>query len=144
MWFYKKGSKCLFFMHFCYFCEVKKMVLIVVFLFLVKPVFPVLEYAVNYDYIVENLCVNKAKPEMKCNGKCHLMKQLAKDSESENNDSKDKKSLTSSEFEVLFFEKGFELKITEPFFFREKKINASYNNNYVYHNVVLFFHPPLV
>ncbi len=40
---------------------------------------PVVEYVVNYDYIVNVLCVNKDKPEMKCNGKCHLSKELAKE-----------------------------------------------------------------
>ena len=45
---------------------------------LVKPAIPFLEYIVNYDYIVKELCENKDKPELKCNGKCHLAKQLAK------------------------------------------------------------------
>ena len=31
------------------------------------------------DYIIAKYCVNKDKPEMHCNGKCHLMKQLAID-----------------------------------------------------------------
>ncbi len=48
---------------------------------LVKPVLPVVEYMVNYDYISKVLCENKAKPKLKCNGKCHLMKELAKASE---------------------------------------------------------------
>jgi hypothetical protein len=34
--------------------------------------------AINYDYISKVLCINKDKPELKCNGKCHLMKELAK------------------------------------------------------------------
>lgn len=44
---------------------------------LVKPAIPFLEYVINYDYIVKELCENKEKPELKCNGKCHLAKQLA-------------------------------------------------------------------
>lgn len=40
---------------------------------------PVLDYVANYDYIVNTLCENKAKPEMECNGKCHLSKELAKE-----------------------------------------------------------------
>lgn len=50
---------------------------------LVKPVFPVIDYVVNYDYIAKVLCENKAKPELKCNGKCQLMKELAKAAEEE-------------------------------------------------------------
>ena len=46
-----------------------------------KPIFPVLDYIINYDYIANELCENKAKPELKCNVKCHLVNELAKASE---------------------------------------------------------------
>lgn len=34
-------------------------------------------YELNIDYIIETYCENKAKPQLKCNGKCHLADQLA-------------------------------------------------------------------
>lgn len=37
---------------------------------------PVVEYIVNYDYIVTVLCENVDKPELQCNGKCHVAKEL--------------------------------------------------------------------
>ena len=40
------------------------------------------DYILNKDFISANLCVNKAKPILKCNGKCHLAKQLKKSSSS--------------------------------------------------------------
>ena len=40
------------------------------------PLFPVLEYVIHYDYIVEELCENRDKPVLACNGKCYLGKQL--------------------------------------------------------------------
>nr|WP_315030866.1 hypothetical protein [uncultured Chryseobacterium sp.] len=43
-----------------------------------RPLMPLAEYAVNYNYIVNTLCVNKSKPELHCNGKCYLSKELAK------------------------------------------------------------------
>lgn len=43
-----------------------------------RPLVPLVEYAVNYDYIANVLCINKGKPELHCNGKCYLSKQLAK------------------------------------------------------------------
>ena len=49
--------------------------------FAIRPVMelsPFLYYQLNLDYIVENLCENKDKPKIKCNGKCYLMKQLKK------------------------------------------------------------------
>lgn len=36
----------------------------------------VLVWKINQKYIIENLCVNKTKPVLKCNGKCHLMSKL--------------------------------------------------------------------
>jgi hypothetical protein len=30
----------------------------------------------NQDYIARVLCINRDKPQLKCNGKCHLVKQL--------------------------------------------------------------------
>ena len=37
-----------------------------------------LHYQLNKAYIAANLCENRDKPIMHCNGKCHLRKQLAK------------------------------------------------------------------
>ncbi len=51
---------------------------------LTKPLWPVVDYIVNYDYIVNTLCENKDKPEMQCNGKCHLSKELAKEAGDDN------------------------------------------------------------
>lgn len=55
---------------------------------LFKPVLPVLEYVVLYDYIKNELCVNRDKPEMECNGKCHLAKEMAKANDSESGSDK--------------------------------------------------------
>ncbi len=57
----------------------KKFILILSVLMLVKPVWPVVEYISKYDYIISVLCENKDKPELECNGKCYLSKQLAKE-----------------------------------------------------------------
>ena len=39
-------------------------------------------YELNKKAITEQFCVNKKKPELKCNGKCHLAEQLTKSSPS--------------------------------------------------------------
>jgi hypothetical protein len=41
------------------------------------------DYLLNYDYISKVLCINRDKPESCCNGKCHLMKEMSKQEESE-------------------------------------------------------------
>jgi hypothetical protein len=37
-----------------------------------------MEYYANYNYIVTELCENKDKPFLECNGKCYLAKELNK------------------------------------------------------------------
>jgi hypothetical protein len=39
---------------------------------------PLIDYAVNYNFIVKNLCENRTKPQLMCNGKCYLAKEFAK------------------------------------------------------------------
>ena len=54
---------------------------------LIGPAIPILEYWLNYDYIANDLCVNKDNPVVACNGMCYLQdqveKQLQHDHESE-------------------------------------------------------------
>ncbi len=40
-----------------------------------------LDYSLRKDYIAKNLCQNRTRPSMHCNGKCYLSKQLAKAAE---------------------------------------------------------------
>ena len=77
----------------------KKTVFLFALLMLLKPILPFVVYVVNYEYISKVLCVNKDKPMLHCNGKCQLMKELAKASENEKPIS-DKK-IAAQEFEVL-------------------------------------------
>ena len=44
-------------------------------------------YRVNRDFIAKNLCVNRDKPMLNCNGQCYLSKQLkaAEDKEQKSN-----------------------------------------------------------
>ncbi|MDM8172826.1 hypothetical protein QT327_00440 [Olivibacter sp. 47] len=37
----------------------------------------------NRDYIAQNLCENRTRPELHCNGQCVLMKKLKKEQERE-------------------------------------------------------------
>lgn len=43
----------------------------------------VVDYQVHKARITQLFCVNKDKPALRCNGKCHLAKQLRKASDSE-------------------------------------------------------------
>ena len=121
----------------------KKAVLILALLILLKPIFPVIDYVVNYDYISKVLCVNKEKPTLHCNGKCHLMKELAKNSESENPISTNKK-IASQETTVVFCEEIKTFIITPIYFQKTKKANSNYSNLYSYKITNAVFRPPTV
>ncbi|MCI4444167.1 MAG: hypothetical protein JHC39_11760 [Lentimicrobium sp.] len=119
----------------------KKILFLLALFMLLKPVFPVIDYIVNYEYISKVLCVNKDKPKMHCNGKCHLMKELAKASENEKPISSDKKN-AAQESEVLFFEEIKSFKITSIYLDDKQKINSNYSNFYSFLNSTSLFHPP--
>ena len=107
---------------------------------LLKPILPVVEYVVNYEYISKVLCVNKDKQMLHCNGKCQLMKELAKASENEKPIS-DKK-IAAQEFEVLFFENLKSFEVTSRFYFSTTQIKDNYYNFYSHLNSCFVFHPP--
>ncbi len=117
------------------------MVFILILAIFLKPVFPVIEYIVNYDYISTVLCENKAQPIMQCNGKCHLMKELAKAADAEKPSSSDKKNTLLDKVDLMF-------ESTNAFVLQfypnntKSKINAAYANLYSHLNADLFFHPP--
>ena len=64
------------------------------FYFVLKPLVPMLDYVVNYDYISKVLFINKAKPQLHCNGKCYLGKELAKSSQEDSSTSSKTKNGT--------------------------------------------------
>lgn len=36
----------------------------------------VVHWKINQSYITEKYCINKSKPELECNGKCHLKEEI--------------------------------------------------------------------
>ena len=98
-------------------------------------------YLVNKEYITEVLCVNKDKPTMKCNGKCHLTKQLAKASESGSENSPEKK-ISFEQTEIVFFQEIQPIEIRQIYFLNKTSIGNNYSNLYFHLNDCAFFHPP--
>ncbi|MCW1149013.1 hypothetical protein [Flavobacterium lacisediminis] len=119
----------------------KQLLVILTLLMFLKPILPVLEYVVNYDYIVNELCENKLKPELKCNGKCHLTKELAKASEGNSDNSSDKK-ITFEQTEIVFFQDIKPIEIRQIYFLNKTSIGNNYSNLYFHMNDSAFFHPP--
>jgi hypothetical protein len=57
---------------------------IILFVYLTQPLKVAeiyINFKINQDYITRALCINIDKPELKCNGQCHLKKELNKNSQ---------------------------------------------------------------
>ena len=64
-------------------------------------------FELNRKYIAENLCVNRDKPWMHCNGKCYFMKKIKQAEEREkNNERQSQKNL----FQLAFYSKPAPIK----------------------------------
>lgn len=125
-----------------YLCTVKKIAVIIIIVLFLKPVFPVIDYMVNYDYISTVLCINKDKPELHCNGKCQLMKELANAADDDKPISTNKKTNTNT-LNDLFVQE-----VNEYVFMTANKpveyiLNSKYTNLYSHLEVYSIFHPPI-
>lgn len=93
-------------------------------------------FKINQKYIAENLCVNRDKPWMHCNGQCYLMKKLKQAEEKEQKQSRqDQKNLVQDAFLtsagiILFDTKLLAVLSLPPL------------QNYFYRDSLSVFHPP--
>lgn len=96
-----------------------------------------LEYKINFSYIANVLCENRDKPEMHCNGKCHLRKELEKDQQQEKNGSS-----AREKFEVVFIDDllSFNLESLAP----ATQLTTFYQGVALPSPTFSFFRPPQV
>ena len=120
------------------------LVVIIALALFFKPILPVAEYIINYDYITKVLCINKAQPKIQCNGKCHLMKELANESENEKPISSNKKDTIKQQVEVFFYYEIKSLLTAQIFFPTATKEEYNYSNFYRHLSSSSVFHPPII
>jgi hypothetical protein len=94
-------------------------------------------YEMNRNYIAAELCVNKAKPAMHCNGKCYLAKKI-KDEEAQQ-----KQQRTSSKpmFAEAYLQAGATFKC---YTWQLGEILSRYQADYFYNPYQSTFRPPPV
>ncbi|WP_055448351.1 hypothetical protein [Lacinutrix mariniflava] len=97
-------------------------------------------FQLNIDYIINTYCVNKEKPELKCNGNCHLTKQLSSASYGLDNEAPDF-SLLADAFYPLYFH-NLDYRTSEVFLFFNLKKHWNYYLNDINFYVSECFHPP--
>ena len=112
----------------------------IILLLLIKPVVPLVDYVLHYDYIKNELCAEKENKNSNCNGTCFLKDKLADASENQNSYPESKVTVFN---EILFCNSlpnfGF-------LHFLEKVSIANDNNKsfYFYWNTSSIFHPPVL
>ena len=107
----------------------------------ITRVFTIIDFKINQEYIAAVLCINKDKPASKCNGKCHLSKQLNKQADQEEKqlpqNSKEKVETLFTAFTYLNIDTSFKLHSSKKASFRYDEFLTS---NYLKQ----IFHPPKV
>lgn len=102
--------------------------------------FALAAFEANQKYIAENLCVNKSRPWLHCNGHCYFMKKVH---QAEENEKKEAARNNLSRTEVSFFQEPFQFVFipsvdltagTNSFFF--------YTYRYSNHYLDSIFRPP--
>jgi len=96
------------------------------------------QYYANQEYIAKNICENRDKPKMHCNGKCHLKKQLAKE---EKEQSPSPRSQKSEEVVTLFSSHNL-YTIIEHVNIATRKSYFTYNDMRTAFFLSSVFHPP--
>jgi hypothetical protein len=97
-------------------------------------------FQANQSYIAKELCENKSRPWMHCNGRCYLMKKLKEATEKEKRQ-QEKENL--NRVVTSFFEEPFQMVFSAPLILPVHKPNFS---NYRYRHtssyIETIFRPP--
>ena len=113
----------------------------------VYSVFWQVNFYLNQKEITEKECENKNRPEMRCNGKCYLAKQLKK-AEAELDSQKEKQEKSILNLKVL--EEGIFVPLSAIFLevnpnkLELRKAFFSYKNFYFHEVGSYYFHPPSI
>lgn len=117
-------------------------VLLWVFAFLLQtwsPTFIQFHFELNQEALALEFCINKDKPELHCEGQCHLKKQLEAD-----NDNKQNEPGSASEFPTVILGQ-IDLRPTElSFTFDHLRHSTVHTVGEYASHAIAIFHPPQV
>lgn len=79
---------------------------------LFKPLYPVIYFAAQQEYVQEVLCINRERPQLHCEGKCFLKERLSENYE-EKSDSphNSRPSVEAKDFVIAMVAPGFHHKM---------------------------------
>ena len=104
-----------------------------------------IQWSINQDYIAKNLCINKNKPALKCDGKCHLRKELKKTEET--NENNGKSTVPSFQDDLVLFNNSFVPQIFEHESFLLNQIESKNYFTASFHMLncgASIWHPPSI
>lgn len=101
----------------------------------------VIDYTINKEAIAKNLCLNKNKPLLHCNGKCQLAKKIAAE-ENQNDQQSSGFSFAKASFSEVIVNSISE--IPESLYSTQINHNGIYLFNLPSSLPSSIFHPPLV
>jgi hypothetical protein len=97
-------------------------------------------FEVNQKYIAENLCINKSRPWMHCDGKCYFMKKIK---QAEENEKKQTEKDNLNRLEISFFQEPFQLLFISPAILESNNsIFSAYSYQYSSRYIETIFRPP--
>jgi hypothetical protein len=100
----------------------------------------VAEYTINKEYISKNLCINKERPKLHCNGKCQLMKKLVQE---EHQNPFSNSQTGKIKMDVLFVQK-LNLPSINDLTKEDTKFNSAYVVKQSSGSINAIFHPPAI
>lgn len=106
---------------------------------MVKPMLPILDYYFNYDYIATQLCENRDKPILDCNGKCYVAKEIEKNNKNSHQDT------IVPEFKMDFYLfNDFEIITFKEINFSDITLSSPISKDVIWKDnfLISIFHPP--
>ncbi|SOE22519.1 hypothetical protein SAMN06298216_2946 [Spirosomataceae bacterium TFI 002] len=123
-------------------------VILVVSLVVVKSLIaPILfvKYQFTKDFIVENFCINKDKPELHCDGQCYLALQIKAVEEQDGKEAQSEFLSYLLSFQVVLNSSNSIFQNTSEMFYFLAKSESSYANPFHSQSLhIEVFHPPKV
>lgn len=99
------------------------------------------DYIINKEEITKMFCVNKSKPKMNCNGKCHLKKQLKEQDKKEQSPVNPVKEVKDFQ---LFQKNTTSLSLNNTVVSYSSNTIFNYLESITEKHLTSVFHPPLV
>jgi len=97
-------------------------------------------FELNKDYIAKNLCINRSRPWLHCNGKCYFMKKLR---QAEENEKKQTAKDNLSRLEISFFQEPATVSFLQPVIAESSQMDfPAYTYQYSSHYIDAIFRPP--